>query len=345
MHATRSPPSRTRLTYPLVLLLVLVLPAASPFSAPAEASTPIAFGDCVQADIAVSDEVDEYTFSATIGSVVSVRMADPSSGDVWPWIRVYGPDGALLGWAFGGSEAELDTLRAGGSGTHTILAGDWYGDNTGEYGLHLQCTSAPGQATALAYGDCVSSSVDGLACRSTYTFMAEAGDGLTIWMQGAGAVWPEIRLYGSDGALVEWTHSSPDSRLHVYELAVPGMHSVLAGDWYGYHTGGYSLCLVVPVTSIPDTPPSDDDGRITGVWASPNPTATKTAFSVRLNRQSEVRLRVYSIAGRLIFERQASFGPGTHAIEWDPAALACGTYFFTAEVDTLVRRGSIVLVR
>ncbi|HOX57517.1 MAG TPA: hypothetical protein P5205_02565, partial [Candidatus Paceibacterota bacterium] len=68
-------------------------------------------------------DLDLWTFSANAGDAIVLRMGAAAYN---PWIRLYGPDGVLVGQAFDGSfgirDADLRT-QATNSGTFTVIAG------------------------------------------------------------------------------------------------------------------------------------------------------------------------------------------------------------------------------
>ena len=70
-------------------------------------------------------EMDTYTFTASAGDKVLVRMSK-SSGDLWPEIRVYSPDGTKLCEAYSSATAEIASCTLTSTGTYTILAYDYY---------------------------------------------------------------------------------------------------------------------------------------------------------------------------------------------------------------------------
>jgi DNA-binding transcriptional ArsR family regulator len=80
---------------------------------------------------------DSYTFSANAGDVIYVRMAEIDSS-LNPYIKLYGSNGSLLVDDHSGvSWAEFE-YKVNESGVYTVLAGDLFGRNTGEYGIYFQ---------------------------------------------------------------------------------------------------------------------------------------------------------------------------------------------------------------
>ena len=69
-------------------------------------ATPIDFGQTLSGSIITPAEMDTYTFSASAGDRVLVRMSK-ASGDLWPGVRIYSPDGTKLCEAYSSATAEI----------------------------------------------------------------------------------------------------------------------------------------------------------------------------------------------------------------------------------------------
>lgn len=102
----------------------------------------ISFGETVTGVINSPGQTVTYTFSGANGDPVLVRMTDTTGTGFDPEFRIYRPDGMLLcsTWDFTLAEKTC-TMDAGG--THTILVGDYGGDETGSYTLSLSGPSCP----------------------------------------------------------------------------------------------------------------------------------------------------------------------------------------------------------
>ncbi len=265
----------------LVALLFLGAVAAQPGRAePAE--TPVCpaaieFGQTIQCSIAATGEMDTYTFDATTGDALAVRMAK-SSGTMWPGVRVYSPTGDKLCDFYGSTLAQTYNCTLTGSGTYTLLAFDDYdGTRTGEYFLFLQRTNNPGAALPIAFGQTLGGSILLPAEADTYTFAAYAGDKVLVRMaKTSGTMWPGVRVYGPDGIKICDTNGSTTAEIASCTLTKTGQHAILAYDGnYGTATGNYNVYLQrlnsPQVTSTP-TPM-----RIYTPTASPTASNTATA--------------------------------------------------------------------
>ncbi|MBN2099421.1 MAG: hypothetical protein JW753_07480 [Dehalococcoidia bacterium] len=201
-------------------------------------TTPFTLGQTISGSITLYAEMDSYTFTASAGDAVLVRMADSTS--LYPEIRLYGPDGALLQTIYDSSLTEI-TRSLPTAGQYTVLAGEHYGYYTGNYGLFVQRTNNPGNATAIGFGQTISTSITLYAEMDSCTFTANAGDAVLVRIgEPAGSLYPEIRLYGPDGTLLQSVYGSSLAEIS-QSLPTTGQYTVLAGDYNGYHTGNYGL--------------------------------------------------------------------------------------------------------
>src|SRR5512135_2052528 len=96
------------------------------------------FGETIQCSIVSAGETNAYTFAASAGDKVLVRISK-STGDFWPGIRVYSPDGTKLCETNAPTTAEIASCPLPSTGTYSILAFDSFnGTLTGDYYLYLQ---------------------------------------------------------------------------------------------------------------------------------------------------------------------------------------------------------------
>lgn len=232
----------------IVFMLALVGPA---HAAPAVCPSSIGFGETIQCSIVSAGETDTYTFTASAGDKVLVRMKT-STGNLWAGIGIYGPGGTKLcethsSVIFVAAEIASCTLTSGG--TYFILAYDGYhGLGTGNYFLYLQRLNNPGSPMSIAFGQTLSGSLTTPVEMDTYTFIANAGDKVLVRMgTSTGDIWDGIRVYNSDGTKLceagSPTAFSP-AEIASCTLTSGGTYSILAYDGYhGMGTGDYYLYL------------------------------------------------------------------------------------------------------
>ncbi|MGE0360752.1 MAG: beta strand repeat-containing protein [Vicinamibacterales bacterium] len=104
----------------------------------------VATGATVNAAITIGD-LDLWTFFAVQGAALSATMTELSSADTFnPWIRLRGPDGALLSALSSSVTIQINVI-APVTGLYTIVAGtaDTGNDGTGTYSLNIAGATPP----------------------------------------------------------------------------------------------------------------------------------------------------------------------------------------------------------
>ena len=158
---------------------------------------------------------NSYTFTANAGDSVVVRVGQlTAAGNFNPWLRIYGPDGALVGsGAIAGDVAEEIALTPTNSGTFTVLVSDGnYGGYSGTGTYQLDYLKVPGDYV-VPPGDDGGPLTNGTLNVGTisvgdldaWSFTANAGDSVVVrvgQLTAAGNFNPWLRIYGPDGALV-----------------------------------------------------------------------------------------------------------------------------------------------
>ncbi len=209
----------------------------------------ISFGQTLPASIPTPAEMDTFTFTAGVGDKVLVRMSQ-SSGNLWPGVRVYGPDGTILceKHSTDSTTAEITSCALPGTGTYSILGyDDLYGMYTGDYHIYLQRLNNPGNAVPITFGQTLTGSIVTSAEMDTYTFTASEGDRVLVRMsQTSGSLWPGVRIYGSDGTKLCEKHSPDAVIVEIAGCSLPGAgtYTILAfDDLFGMYTGNYQIYL------------------------------------------------------------------------------------------------------
>ena len=205
---------------------------------------PITFGQTLPGSILTPAEMDTYTFTASPGDKVLLRIAD-TSGDIWPEVRVYDPAGAKQCDAYGTASAEIATCTLPGGGTYSILATDRLSAETGDYYLYLQRLNNPGSALPITFGQTLPGSILTPAQMDTYTFTVTTSDTVGVRMRTvSGDLWPGIRLYGPDGTKLCEDEAASAAEIAACPLPGSGAYTILAFDSLGGTlTGGYRLYL------------------------------------------------------------------------------------------------------
>jgi hypothetical protein len=158
----------------------LGLEGISPVSSDASA---MVLGDVVSSDVTGTVEVDEYTFDASTGDVVTLALVESGTS---MFARVFTPSGTLLTTInpLGGIQS---TLTLGEDGTYLIQVRALDLLSTGTYDLGLEgIAPATPTPTALVLGDVAMGTLGEVAGADLYSFDATAGDIVSISVGEAG---------------------------------------------------------------------------------------------------------------------------------------------------------------
>ena len=210
---------------------------------PGDEGGPMTNGVAHQGNLPVGD-LDLWNFTANAGDSIVLKvgqMSDTNNFD--PWIRLYGPDGALVASSADTSAAEV-TIRATNSGTFLVVMGNDPYYNAAGSGTYILTLAKTGSAIVVSPGDEGGPMTNGVAHQGNlpvgdldvWNFTANAGDSIVLKMGQVTAVGnfdPWIRLYGPDGALVASSASTSAAEVTIRAtnsgtfLVVVGQQSLL----------------------------------------------------------------------------------------------------------------------
>jgi hypothetical protein len=290
----------------------------APSGAPAVCPGSIGFGETIQCSISAAGEIDSYSFNASAGDKILVRMGI-SSGTFTPDLQLFDPGGTKL---CDGSNptlfsAEIATCTLSSTGTHTILAYDHDGISTGDYYLYLQRLNDPGSPVAISLGQTLSGSIPTPAEMDTYTFTGIAGDKVLVRMgNSSGILDPELRLYGPDGTkLCEALNAASAYSIEIASctLTSTGTQAILAYDHNGFktYTGDYSL--VLQRLNNPSSPATISFGQT--LSGTINPAAKMDSYTFTATAGDKVLVRMGNSSG-IISPELRLYGPdGTKLCE------------------------------
>lgn len=208
---------------------------------------PLTNGIAHQGDIPIGD-LDLWNFTASAGQSIVVRMGqitDTNSFD--PWVRLYGPDGALLLSDFGAAVSEV-TLRATNSGTFLVVTGNNdYNNNAGSgtYVLTLAKTGEPALAVDGDQGGAFGGSGNyngtiALGDLDVWTFTTCAGEWIDIRADEivqTNSFAPWVRLYGPNGVLIGSSFGAAFGQV-ARSATNSGNHTVVIGNNDYYNNAG-----------------------------------------------------------------------------------------------------------
>jgi hypothetical protein len=188
-----------------------------------------------------------------------------------PEIRLFGPDGALVGDAFTANgnfrDAEL-FLQATNSGLYTAVVSSYFPNNSGTYNLTLAqvpklfVTLPTDDGGTLTNGVNQAGTID-LGDLDMWSFTATAGDSVVLRMGATGFV-PQIRLFAPDGALVDdsFTINGNNRDAQLFAQATnSGLYTVVVGSYFFNNSGTYNLTLAKSPGAF-FTSPSDEGGPL-----------------------------------------------------------------------------------
>jgi hypothetical protein len=225
-------------------------------------------------------DADLWTFNAKTGEGIMVWMGNTSTnGHLDPWLRVYGPDGALVVPLYGGYgyKAEGFNFRAPTNGVFIVVltGGSYPNDGEGSYRLTVAKTgdpiiTAPGdQGGPMTNGFMHTGRID-LGDLDVWTFNAKAGDGIMVRMGNTttnGLLDPYLRIFGPDGAMITplavggYGYAAEDI---TFRATSSGLFTVLLNGGSVADGGEGDYRLTVAKTGEPlTTAPGDEGGAMT----------------------------------------------------------------------------------
>jgi hypothetical protein len=214
-------------------------------------------------------DLDIWNFSANAGDSFQIRMGETAPSSLTPWLRLYGPNGALLD-SYGASSAAAEvSIRATNSGTFTVIASDISSSYTGS-GSYRLTLAKTGDPIVVSPGDEGGPLTNGLMHTGridvgdldVWSFSANSGDSLILRMGEllSGSFTPALWLYGPDGALLDSYGASSVAAEVSFRATNSGTFMVVAGDLSpGYASGG-SYRLTLAKTGSPIFVSAGDEG-------------------------------------------------------------------------------------
>ncbi|MDZ8118339.1 hypothetical protein [Pontiella agarivorans] len=221
--------------------------------------------------ITTNDVTDTWTFSADAGDAIILRIGEitTSYGLFSPWIRLYGPGGALIEGNAAATDARISYAATTG-GVYSVVVENFDPGGAGTYKLRYanagQSFAVPAgdEGGALTNGENHSGAI-GLADLDMWTFRADAGDTVRLRIAEVstdlGAFSPWIQLYGPDGSLIEQDTNSSDAEV-VHAATIGGVYTVLVENYASAGAGTYKLRYANTGESF-TVPAGDEGGALT----------------------------------------------------------------------------------
>ncbi len=302
--------------------------APGPFSVPTgDDGGTLANGALNGATIDLGD-LDLWTFSGNAGDNVQLRVG---ATNFVPRIDLYGPDGALVGFAPAGSpsSAQRDTalpFKLAAKGDYTVVVSSFYSGNSGGYAISLaqapeSFVVSPGDSGGVLSNGAFNTGTIDLGDLDVWTFTGHAGDSIQLRM-GATNLVPRIDLYGPDGAQIAFAPTgSPssaqrDSVINT-RLTADGSYTVVVSSFYSGNQGGYSLTLAQAPGSFLVSPGDDGGALANGALASGTITLGDLdlwSFTAHAGDSIQLRMGASSFVPRIDL-----YGPDGALVTTDPA--------------------------
>jgi hypothetical protein len=212
----------------------------------------ISYGQTLQDTLYQRGEINAYTFSGAAGEVATLRTFATGLG--FSQLELYHADGRLWRRIAGSNSLRMDTLRLPAGGTYTVLMLDDNGQETGNYGLHLQRLMNPVGATAMSYGQVLEDTLYQRTEVNAYTFIGGTYDTVSIRMDATWPNGPQVELYRTDGTLLKRAGGTGIARIDTFKLSSTGVYTILALDNDGQQTGSHTITLTGRTASITTVP-------------------------------------------------------------------------------------------
>src|SRR5262249_48336635 len=224
--------------------------------------------------IGVGDR-DVWTFNAVAGERIAVHIGEVTdSADFRPWIRLWAPNGTILGDTAGVDAAAINGAVAPVTGTYSVLVASYDSgyDGVGTYRLSVVHTPA---AVIVSTGDEGGPLTNGATHTGridrgdvdVWTFTANAGDriGLHVGeLTDENDFRPWLRLWAPNGTILGDTAGVTAAVINGAVAPVAGTYYVLIASYDSFYdgTGTYRLTMTHPPGPIPVSA-GDDGGPLT----------------------------------------------------------------------------------
>ena len=223
----------------------------------------------------LNGDVDVWTFDANAGDRIGLNLGEiTDNNDFRPWLRLWAPNGTILGDTAGVSAAVVNGAAAPVTGTYYVLVASFDSgfDGTGTYRLTM--THTPGPIT-ITSGDEGGPMVNGathtgaiqVGDLDVWTFTANAGERIALNLgeiTDADDFRPWLRLWAPNGAVLADTAGVAAAQVNGAVAPVTGTYLVLVSsfDTNFDGTGTYRLTVAHTPGAI-TVSPGDDGGPMT----------------------------------------------------------------------------------
>jgi hypothetical protein len=222
---------------------------------PCNAATPITCGQTLPNSLVNLPQLDTYTFMASAGDKVRIRVAK-TSGEMEPFLELYDSTGTWQTDYPDQHVAQIDkTIDAGG--TYTVIVYDnsltaYNGDyRTGNYNITLQSLKTPCNAPVMNCGQPLTASMSEVGEQDFYTFTVNGSDDVPVrigMMPTLGYIKPTLSVYDSTGTnlggyYVNSLGGYVEADRTGTSILPPGNYNLIVSDIYNEptNTGDYTV--------------------------------------------------------------------------------------------------------
>ena len=237
-----------------------------------ERGSTLRYGDSVIGTISDSNAEVYYTFQAQQGDILTISMLR-SSGTLDPYLQVVDSERFVIAQnddqvGADTRNARIDALIIARSGAYVIVA-TRYDGSAGSFVLTLEEAADSGSGSTrlaplpISYGETVSSNINRQHVSRYYSFVAEAGDQVTIDLQrgDSGDLDAWLTLADIDfQSLIEDDDSGDGQNARIADYRIPqaGRYHIIASRYdgaAGATSGDFRLSLDVLDNPLADMPP------------------------------------------------------------------------------------------
>jgi hypothetical protein len=297
-------------------------------------------------------DLDAFTFSGLSGDrVLMSAVATGGSPSYNTALYLYPPGGGSFVTASFGDRLEYQLAE---SGTYTLVVQDQTLTYTGTYSVSLLNvlagavqTPADMEGGQIKPGDVKVGQISPLNDFDGYWFTGNAGETAHLTATAtSGTLNTFMSIYPPGGGVATVASSNDVAN---YLLPTTGRYAVVIEDVTDSHTGGYTLSLTGPLTTLdaPGTGPLDPN-QVVLEASRPNPAFGPATLTFSLPKELPVEMRIYDIRGAVVrtIER-GTLEAGTHTRTWDGRdergqRVHAGVYFTELRAGDQTLRKSLV---
>ena len=296
---------------------------------------PITYNTNETAAITQVSEMDGYILEAQAGDVFIFQVKG-TSATFDPSVSLYNQAGLLVETeTTNNGLARLDLIEIPETGSYKFLIMEDGADESGSYGYSLQKVNPAEEATTLAPGDSVLTSLDQVAQMDAYTMDLSPGKMAIIAVEGITLdISPRVEVYRPNGTRI-LTDIGLDNIFIEFFPDVTGPYTILVLDDDGCELGSYRITVDCLVSTQEETVATFS------LQNYPNPFVEKTTIRFELPETARTHLRIVNQWGQevalLVSEELTS---GAYEFDWQSNQFEPGFYIIQLQVDsqTVVRK-------